>query len=69
MSADEFAYLLKLDMDAVEQAQVDAISKYADLWVEGVVPNQPVRMDGDALQCELGQVTFPAAVAAWKAIR
>jgi len=69
MSADEFTYLAKLDMDAVEQAQVDSISNYADLWVKGSAPNQPIRMDGDTLQRELGQGTFPAAAAAWKAIQ
>jgi len=69
MSAAQFTYLAKLDMDAVEQAQVDAISKYADLWVQGAAPNQPIRMDGDTLRRELGQDTFQGAVAAWQAIR
>ncbi|MDP9053401.1 MAG: patatin-like phospholipase family protein [Acidobacteriota bacterium] len=69
MTAEQFSYLAKLDMDAVEQIQVDAISRYADLWVQGVAPNQPVRMDGDTLKKELGQDRFPAAVHAWNAIR
>jgi len=69
MSAAQFTYLAKLDMDAVEQAQVDAISRYADLWVQGAAPNQPIRMDGDTLRPELGQDTFQGAVAAWQAIR
>ena len=69
MTAAQFTYLANLDMDAVEQAQVDAISKYADLWVQGEAPNQPIRMDGDTLECELGQDTFQGAVAAWKAIQ
>jgi hypothetical protein len=69
MSAAQFTYLAKLDMDAVEQAQVDAISKYADLWAQGVAPNQPLRMNGDTLDRELGQTTFPTAAAAWNAIK
>jgi hypothetical protein len=69
MSAAQFTYLAKLDMDAVEQAQVDAISKYADIWVQGVAPNQPLRMNGDTLNPELGQTTFQAASAAWNAIK
>ena len=60
MSAAQFTYLAKLDMDAVEQAQVDAISNYADLWVQGLAPNQPIRMNGDTLHPELGQGTFPS---------
>jgi hypothetical protein len=69
MSAAQFTYLAKLDMDAVEQSQVDAISKYADLWLQGVAPNQPLRMNGDTLDPELGQTTFQAAIAAWNAIK
>ena len=69
MSAAQFMYLAKLDMDAVEQSQVDAISKYADLWIQGVAPNQPLRMNGDTLDPELGQTTFQSAVAAWNAIK
>jgi hypothetical protein len=68
MSAAQFTYLANLDMDAVQQAQVDAISQYADLWVQGQAPNQPIRMDGDTLTPELGQTTFQGAAAAWKAI-
>jgi hypothetical protein len=69
MSEDEFTYLANLDMDAVQQAQVDAISQYADLWLQGEAPNQPIRMDGDTLKPELGQSTFQGAAAAWGAVK
>jgi hypothetical protein len=69
MSSDEFTYLKSLDMDAVAQAQVDAISKYADLWIKDKAPNQPIRMKGDTFRRELGQTTFRAAVRAWSAIK
>jgi hypothetical protein len=69
MTADEFAYLASLDMDAVEQSEVDAIIAYADLWLAGVAPNQPLRMDGDTLKPELGEGTFQEALAAWNAIK
>ena len=69
MTAAQFTYLAKLDMDAVEQPQVDAISKYADLWVQNAAPNQPIRMNGDTLDGELGQTRFQDAVAAWNAIK
>lgn len=69
MSAAQFTYLANLDIDAVQQAQVDAISSYADLWLQGVAPNQPIRMHADTLEAELGQTTFPGALAAWNAIR
>ena len=69
MSAAQFTYLAKLDMDAVEQSQVDAISKYADLWLQDAAPNQPIRMNGDTLDPEVGQTTFQTAMAAWNAIK
>ena len=69
MSAAQFTYLAKLDMDAIQQAQVNAIASYADLWVQGQAPNQPIRMNGDTLVRELGQDRFLSAVAAWNAIQ
>jgi hypothetical protein len=69
MTAAQFTYLAKLDMDAVEQPQVDAISRYSDLWLQDLVLNQPIRMNGDTLDPELGQTTFRAAEAAWNAIK
>jgi len=69
MSDQQFSYLADLDMDAIEQEQVNAISQYADLWLNSMVPNQPIRMNTDTLKAELGQDRFDAALAAWNAIR
>ena len=69
MHAEQFKYLVDLEMDAVEQPQVDAISQYADLWLKDETLNQPIRMNGDTLKRELGQMTFGAAKAAWEAIK
>jgi predicted acylesterase/phospholipase RssA len=43
----EFAALVKLDMDAVEQWEVKLVDKFCGLWLEDKVPNQPVRMDSN----------------------
>jgi uncharacterized protein len=69
MTADQFAYLADLDIDALEQVQIDAITNYADLWLQSVALNQPIRMNGDTLTRELGQSTFADALAAWNAIK
>ncbi len=69
MTQAEFAYLANLDLDAIEQRQVDAISSYAHLWVKNVSPNQPIRMDGKTFERELGQRTFTDAVRAWNTIK
>lgn len=69
MTAAQFTYLANLDMDAVDQSQVDAINRFADLWVSNSVLNQPIRMKADTLEPELGQSWFKDAAAAWQEIR
>jgi Patatin-like phospholipase len=69
MTAKQFAFLKGLDLAATKPEEVQAIADYADLWLNDAAPNQPIRMDGDTLQRELGQTTFSAARAAWNAIR
>jgi hypothetical protein len=69
MSLDQFDYLTKLDMDAIEQHELDAISTFADLWLQSRVPNQPVRMDGDTLTLEIGDAWFKDALSWWNKIR
>jgi hypothetical protein len=64
----QFQALAALGMDAIDQPDVETIANYADLWLKDQAPNQPVRMDGDTLACEIGQSTFSAAKAAWAAI-
>lgn len=68
MTSDQFHFISNLEMDATEAPEVEAIEQYADLWLNDRVMNQPIRMNADTLQCELGQDTFSAAVAAWKSI-
>jgi hypothetical protein len=68
MTRDQFRYLLNLDMDAVEQNQVDAILQFADSWLNDQARNQPIRMDGTTLKCELGQERFSLAQKAWEAL-
>jgi hypothetical protein len=69
MTAAQFTYLANIDMDAVEQAEVDAISQYASLWLQSLAPNQPIRMHGSTRAPEVGQATFGDALAAWLAIK
>jgi hypothetical protein len=69
MTAEQFSYLVNLDMDAVDQVQVDAISQCAELWIAGKVANQPIRMNGDTLEPEIGDVGFAAARASWEHLK
>jgi hypothetical protein len=55
-------------MDAVEQNDVEYIDDWCSLWMMGGAPNQPIRMDGQTLACEIGDPTYAAAVASWRAL-
>jgi uncharacterized protein len=53
--------------DAVKDETVAQIAQLGDLWIDGQVPNQPVRMNGDTLGCDLGDATFAAGAQRWQA--
>jgi hypothetical protein len=40
-------------MEAVEQADVQLIADYAELWLANCTRNQPIRLDGATLQAEM----------------
>jgi len=61
--------MCNLEMDALNQNQVDAISQYADAWIGNKAPNQPIRMDGSTLAAEIGYDSFGKALQAWNTIR
>lgn len=65
----QFGFLVNLNLDAIHPCEVNAITHYADLWLADQAPNQPVRMDGATLTCEIGQASFKDALAAWKALQ
>jgi hypothetical protein len=69
MTATEFADLVAMPIDAIDQPQVAAIDKLALLWLQNHVRNQPLRIDGDTLENELGYESFADAAAAWAAIK
>ncbi|HEY5300568.1 MAG TPA: hypothetical protein VIJ55_07830, partial [Acetobacteraceae bacterium] len=69
MQAAQFCHLRDLDMDAVEQLDVDLIGSFADSWIRDEVMNQPIRMDSDTLQKEIGSTTFGDAVRSWQMLR
>ncbi len=62
----EFSILAQMRMDELAPAHLQRMVNYASLWMEDLVPNQPVRMDYDKLECEIGYSSFHAAWDAWK---
>lgn len=69
LTEDKFVALANIDMDAIEQSDVLSIASFANEWLADRTMNQPVRMNGDTLQKEIGQDRLSAALAAWQAIR
>ena len=35
-----------------------------NLWIDGAIPNQPIRM-GERMRCDIGDDTFAAAATHW----
>jgi hypothetical protein len=68
MTTAQCLYLSNLDMEAVEQADVQLIADYAELWVASRTRNQPIRLDGATLQAEIGYDWFSQARDPWGAI-
>jgi hypothetical protein len=64
MPQEEFLALRALDLDAIKPDEVDLIHRYGQMWLQGLAPNQPIRMDGN-LRAEVGHGDFPSAKAAW----
>jgi len=54
LSASQFAGLRKLGMDAVEQDQVKLIKALGQAWLDNKVHNQPIRVNHDTLNVEIG---------------
>ena len=62
----DFADLIKLPIDAVEQHKVELIVKFGEAWLKNDVLNQPVRTNRVTLDCEIGYRFFKDGVAAWR---
>jgi hypothetical protein len=60
--------LAGVDLAALDPIDLAYIADYADLWLQGSAPNQPLRMDSDTLQSKLGPMDARAAIANWNAI-
>ena len=67
-TAQQFLDFAEIPMDAIDPTQVTSIANYAQSWLTDQTYNQPIRMDTDTLSCELGQLQYSAAKAAWNAV-
>ncbi len=67
LTESEFENLVKMDMDATEQDEINLIAKFCDLWKGDNIPNQPIR-SGQDFNCDIGHARFSEALAHWKSI-
>ena len=68
LSPAQFDYLANLHMDVLDQQDVMYVHNYAKIWIAGLAPNQPVRLDAATMTAEIGQGDYASATAAWRAI-
>lgn len=66
-SAEEFKAMTGLRLDAGGADEVATIRKIADRWIDGQIPNQPIRR-GEHSHCDIGHDTFKQGVEHWKRI-
>jgi hypothetical protein len=65
LTAPEFNTLWKMRADAMDAASLDLIAKFAERWIDGALPNQPIRL-GDRLRCDIGDETYASGAERWK---
>jgi hypothetical protein len=65
-SVKEFMRLSELGLDAIDQYDVNLIKKLTHHWLTGLANNQPVRMNGKTLACEIGHNKYSKALAQWQ---
>jgi hypothetical protein len=68
LSPDDFMRLTELQLDAVEQADVDAIKRFAKAWLEDQITNQAIRANGSSLRHEIGHQHYSEALSHWRTI-
>jgi hypothetical protein len=56
-------------MSCYRVLSLDGGGSWALIQIKALIPNQPIRMDGDSLTCELGQERFGAARLAWEELK
>lgn len=64
LSDTEFQTLITMDIDP-DQNGTELLARFADAWINDIVPNQPIRANSETLQCEIGHPWFSSAKATW----
>jgi len=65
ITVDKFTELRNLAIDAKDPQSLNLIGSFCDAWLANIVPNQPIRMNRDNLQCEIGQAFYKDGKSVW----
>ena len=65
LTPPEFDTLCEMQPDAMDEASLALIAKFAERWIDGALPNQPIR-SGERLRCDIGDETFAMGAARWQ---
>jgi predicted acylesterase/phospholipase RssA len=65
LTDDTFGRLTELDLDAIEQEDIELLRTFCSAWIDGSVPNQPIRANAD-FECEIGFERFEPGATQWK---
>jgi hypothetical protein len=60
----DFAAIAGLELDGMDREALDMVRLMAELWIEGRLANQPIRM-GERFRCEIGHDRFAQALWHW----
>jgi hypothetical protein len=61
----KFCNLIKLEMDAVKQSEVDDIYQLGKWWLNDIIPNQGISYDGRTFEVTVGYDKFTNAKTEW----
>jgi uncharacterized protein len=67
LSQREFRRLTNIDLDARVPQDVRLLVKFAKLWLDDQVPNQPIRENTYTFEPRIGHIRFSEALSAWQA--
>ena len=60
-----FTQLKSLEIDAKDAVSLGLINDFCTAWIANIVLNQPIRMNRDTLNCEIGHRLYKDAKAVW----
>lgn len=68
LGADAWERLTSFDMDLTHPNDIDLLSRFADAWISGTIPNAPILSDPITGELLVGARTFSQGIDMWKSL-